>query len=79
MVGASVSVAGKLFLIVLYDLIYVLPLIAIVIVCGLRGEEGGTPPGARQRLDRDAMADRRRTTPRRRWRGSRRLLNLQVP
>lgn len=39
--GASVSAAGKLFLLVLYNLIYVLPLIAIVISCAVMGEEGG--------------------------------------
>lgn len=39
-VGSSVSGGGKLFLLGLYNLIYVLPLIAIVIVCGVTGERG---------------------------------------
>jgi cytochrome c biogenesis protein CcdA len=39
--GASVSFSGKVSLIVLYNLIYVLPLIAIVIVCAVMGEKGG--------------------------------------
>lgn len=42
--GASVSLANKAFLIVLYNVVYMLPLIAIVIVCGVMGEDG------RQRL-----------------------------
>lgn len=39
--GASVSLAGKVSLIVLYNVVYVLPLIAIVIVCAVMGEKGG--------------------------------------
>lgn len=39
--GSSVSGASKLFLLVLYNVIYVLPLIAIVVACGVMGEEGG--------------------------------------
>jgi cytochrome c biogenesis protein CcdA len=38
--GARVSVGGKLFLLVLYNLIYVLPLIAIVVVRATMGEKG---------------------------------------
>jgi cytochrome c biogenesis protein CcdA len=38
--GASVSAAGKVFLLVLYNLIYVLPLIAIVVVRAIMGEKG---------------------------------------
>jgi cytochrome c biogenesis protein CcdA len=38
--GSSVSFAGKLFLLVLYDMIYVLPLIAIVVVRVVMGERG---------------------------------------
>lgn len=38
--GASVSGAGKVSLLVLYNLIYVLPLIAIVVIRALMGEEG---------------------------------------
>jgi hypothetical protein len=38
--GASVSVGAKVFLIVRYDVIYVLPLIAIVVVCGVMGPRG---------------------------------------
>ena len=40
-VGSSVSLAGKVFLVVLYNVIYVLPLIAIVIVCAVMGERAG--------------------------------------
>lgn len=36
--SSSVSLAGKLFLIVLYNLVYVSPLIAIVVVCGVMGD-----------------------------------------
>jgi cytochrome c biogenesis protein CcdA len=39
-VGASVSLGGKAFLIALYNMIYVLPLIAVVIVCGVMGPRG---------------------------------------
>lgn len=39
--AASVSAAGKVSLLVLYNVIYVLPLIAIVIVCAVMGEKGG--------------------------------------
>jgi hypothetical protein len=39
-VGASVSTGSKLFLLLLYNVIYVLPLIAIVVVCGITGERG---------------------------------------
>jgi hypothetical protein len=38
--GASVSAAGKVFLLVLYNLVYVLPLIAIVVVRAIMGEKG---------------------------------------
>jgi len=38
--GSSVSAPGKLFLLVLYNLIYVLPLIAIVVVRATMGERG---------------------------------------
>ena len=38
--GASVSAAGKVFLLVLYNVIYVLPLIAIVVVRAIMGEKG---------------------------------------
>jgi len=37
--GASVSGAEKLFLLVLYNLVYVLPLIAVVVVRGVMGEK----------------------------------------
>jgi hypothetical protein len=40
-VGSSVSPPEKVFLIVLYNVVYVLPLIALVIVCGVMGEKGG--------------------------------------
>jgi cytochrome c biogenesis protein CcdA len=39
--GSSASAAGKLFLLLIYNLVYFLPLIAIVIVCGVMGERGG--------------------------------------
>jgi cytochrome c biogenesis protein CcdA len=39
-VGASVPASAKLLLVALYNIIYVLPLIAIVIVCGVMGTEG---------------------------------------
>ena len=38
--GSSVSAAGKVFLLVLYNVIYVLPLIAIVVVRAIMGEKG---------------------------------------
>jgi hypothetical protein len=38
-VGSSVAFPAKLMLIVLYNVIYVLPLIAIVIVCAVMGEK----------------------------------------
>jgi cytochrome c biogenesis protein CcdA len=38
--AASVSAAGKVFLLVLYNLIYILPLIAIVVVRAVMGEKG---------------------------------------
>jgi hypothetical protein len=38
--GASVSFTGKVSLLVLYNVIYVLPLIVIVIVCAVMGEKG---------------------------------------
>jgi cytochrome c biogenesis protein CcdA len=39
-VGSSVSGAGKVFLLVLYNVIYILPLIAIVAVRAIMGEKG---------------------------------------
>lgn len=39
-IGSSVSGAGKVFLLVLYNVIYVLPLIAIVVVRTIMGEKG---------------------------------------
>ena len=39
--GASVSLTGKVSLLVLYNVVYVLPLIVIVIVCAVMGEKGG--------------------------------------
>jgi len=39
-IGSSVSGAGKIFLLVLYNVIYVLPLIAIVVVRAIMGEKG---------------------------------------
>jgi cytochrome c biogenesis protein CcdA len=39
--GASVSVGAKVFLIALYNVVYVLPLIAIVAVCAVMGERAG--------------------------------------
>jgi cytochrome c biogenesis protein CcdA len=39
--SASVSLTGKVSLLVLYNVIYVLPLIVIVIVCAVMGEKGG--------------------------------------
>jgi cytochrome c biogenesis protein CcdA len=39
-VGSSVADPAKLFLLVLYNLIYVLPLIAIVVVRATMGERG---------------------------------------
>lgn len=38
--GASVSTGGKVFLILLYNVVYVSPLIAVVIVCGVMGQAG---------------------------------------
>jgi Sap, sulfolipid-1-addressing protein len=38
--GSSVSGAGKVFLLVLYNVIYVLPLIGIVVVRAIMGEKG---------------------------------------
>jgi cytochrome c biogenesis protein CcdA len=40
-VGSSVSIGGKMFLLVLYNIIYVLPLVAIVVVCVVMGERAG--------------------------------------
>ncbi len=40
-VGSSVTVGHKLFLIVLYNIVYVMPLIAIVIVCAAKGDRAG--------------------------------------
>lgn len=40
-VSSSQSLAAKTFLIILYNVIYVLPLVAIVIVCAVMGERGG--------------------------------------
>jgi cytochrome c biogenesis protein CcdA len=39
-IGSSVSAPGKVFLLVLYNVIYVLPLIAIVVVRAIMGEKG---------------------------------------
>lgn len=39
--GASVSLPSKIFLIVLYNVVYVLPLIAIIVVCAVMGERAG--------------------------------------
>jgi cytochrome c biogenesis protein CcdA len=39
-IGSSVSGGGKVFLLVLYNVIYVLPLIAIVVVRAIMGEKG---------------------------------------
>jgi hypothetical protein len=39
-IGSSVSAGGKVFLMVLYNVVYILPLIGIVIVCGTMGEAG---------------------------------------
>lgn len=39
--GSSVSLPGKVFLIVLYNVVYVLPLIAIVIVAAVMGDKAG--------------------------------------
>jgi cytochrome c biogenesis protein CcdA len=39
-VGASVSTGSKMFLLLLYNVIYLLPLVAIVVVCGVMGEQG---------------------------------------
>ena len=40
MIGASVSAPEKLFLLVLYNLVYVLPLIGVIVVRGVMGEKG---------------------------------------
>jgi cytochrome c biogenesis protein CcdA len=40
-VGSSVSGASKVALIVLYNVIYVLPLIAVVVLCAVMGERAG--------------------------------------
>jgi len=40
-VGSSVSPGQKVFLIVLYNVVYILPLIALVIACAVMGEKGG--------------------------------------
>ena len=39
--GSSASGGGKLFLLLVYNVVYFLPLIAIVIVCAVMGESGG--------------------------------------
>ena len=39
-IGASVSTPEKLFLLVLYNLVYVLPLIGVIVVRGVMGEKG---------------------------------------
>ncbi|HUA69973.1 MAG TPA: GAP family protein [Solirubrobacteraceae bacterium] len=39
-IGSSVAAPGKVFLLVLYNVIYVLPLIAIVVVRAIMGEKG---------------------------------------
>jgi len=39
-IGSSVSAPGKVFLLVLYNIIYVLPLIAIVVIRAIMGEKG---------------------------------------
>jgi cytochrome c biogenesis protein CcdA len=39
-IGSSVSAPGKVFLLVLYNVIYVLPLIAIVVVRAIMGQKG---------------------------------------
>ena len=47
-VGASVGGASKVALLVLYNLVYVLPLIVIVVLCAVMGERAGqvlTPVG----------------------------------
>jgi cytochrome c biogenesis protein CcdA len=40
-VGSSVGAPGKVALIVLYNVVYVLPLIVIVVMCALMGERAG--------------------------------------
>ena len=40
-VGSSESPAAKASLIVLYDVVYILPLVAIVVACGLLGDRAG--------------------------------------
>ncbi len=40
-VGSSESSAAKASLIVLYDVVYILPLVAIVVACGLLGDRAG--------------------------------------
>ena len=40
-VGASAPLSGKIALLVLYNVIYVLPLVLIVIVCAVMGERAG--------------------------------------
>jgi hypothetical protein len=40
-VGSSVSTGAKIFLIVIYNVVYVLPLIAVVVVCAVMGERAG--------------------------------------
>jgi hypothetical protein len=39
-IGASVSAPEKVFLLVLYNLVYVLPLIGVIVVRGVMGEKG---------------------------------------
>jgi hypothetical protein len=41
-VGASVSAASRIFLLLLYNVVYVMPLIAIVVIRAVMGERAGT-------------------------------------
>jgi cytochrome c biogenesis protein CcdA len=40
-IGSSVAVEGKIFLLVLYNVIYVLPLLVIVVTCAMVGDRAG--------------------------------------
>ncbi len=40
-IGSSVAAPGKVFLLVLYNVVYILPLIVIVVLCAVMGERAG--------------------------------------
>jgi hypothetical protein len=64
-VGSDVSDVGKLSLLVLYCVIYALPLIAIVVVAAIMGERRRAQPAARGRVAVGSLARGRCTAHRR--------------